>query len=197
MRLSAIWLPLLTVGAMAVLLLTSSPQAQAEICGEAISFNLYVTDSGGAAINDSNKADRSEVLTFAWAICPDAVVSDNFGNAHFGDYQFQRGVSDQPTGGFNWIVSSGGDTRTYWVPINDAPHPPPPPPPPPLAHVVIRTAGGTWATTGNTSIRILQSGSTFLNRSPAPGSTAATPSTRSGRPSPSCPDPTSTGRCSS
>jgi hypothetical protein len=116
----------------------TSKSAQAEICPlspvtesiQATVFDLYVYDSGGSAINDSNKAERWEILTFAWNICPDAIVTDNFGNARYGDYQFQRGISDQPQGGFNWIVSSQGDTRTYWVPINDQVSPPPPPPAP-------------------------------------------------------------------
>ncbi len=119
------------VSALALLVGAAPEQAQSEICGAATTFDLYVTDGGGAAINDGNKAQRTEILTFSWTICPDAQVTDNFGNDRFGDYAFQRGISDQPTGGFNWIVSSQGDTRTYWVPIDDAPPPPPPPPPPP------------------------------------------------------------------
>jgi hypothetical protein len=108
----------------------ATPQvAKAEICGQS-SLVLYVYDSGGTAIDSSNKADRNEILTFAWSICPDAIVTDNFGNSRFGDYTFQRGISDQPQGGFNWIVSSGGQSATYWVPINDPVAPPPPSPPP-------------------------------------------------------------------
>ena len=123
------------VSALALLAGAACEQAQSEICGAAATtFDLCVTDGDGAAINDSNKAERTEILTFSWTICPDAQVTDRFGNKRFGDYAFQRGISDQPTGGFNWIVSSQGDTRTYWVPIDLAPPPPPPPPPLPRLH---------------------------------------------------------------
>ena len=120
------------VSALALLVGAACEQAESEICGAAATtFDLYVTDRDGAAINDGNNAERTEILTFSWTICPDAQVTDNFGNNRFGDHAFQRGISDQPTGGFNWIVSSQGDTRTYWVPIDLAPPPPPRPPPPP------------------------------------------------------------------
>ena len=93
------------LSALALLVSAVPEQARSEICGAAATaFDLYVTDGGGAAINDGNKAQRTEILTFSWTICPDAQVTDNFGNNRFGDYAFQRGVSDQPTGGFHWIV---------------------------------------------------------------------------------------------
>lgn len=110
----------------------ATPQvAKAEICATATVFDIQVYRSNGSVVTQQNKADRNEILTFTWNICPDAQVTDNFGNNRWGDYQFQRGISDQPQGGFNWIVSSQGDSRQMFVYINDPVAPPPPPPPPP------------------------------------------------------------------
>jgi hypothetical protein len=113
---------------LATLAVISVPAAsQAEICGEATTFNIQAYRPNGSVVSEQNKAGRNEVLMFTWQICPDATVTDNFGNSHYGDYQFNRGISDQPPNWFDWVVSSQGDSRTKRIYINDPVTPPPPP----------------------------------------------------------------------
>jgi Bacterial Ig domain/Thrombospondin type 3 repeat len=141
---------LLVIASLAVFGPVGADSAQAEVCPASTTFDLYVADPQGNAINDGHKAERWENLTFAWSVCPDTVVHDNFGNNRFGDYAFVRGINDQPTGGFNWHVwSDAGDDKYYWVPINDG-GPPPPPPPPPNGSTVAFTSPASGATVSGT-----------------------------------------------
>jgi hypothetical protein len=119
-----------TLAAIAIPSATAAdePNQVAEICPQAISFDMSVAHLSGAEVTEGNPAYMGEVIRYSVTVCPAMIWTDNYGNAKWGTAYFDRGI-DQPTHQWRVTLQDGSvQEKTVWVASSSPPPPPPPPP---------------------------------------------------------------------